>query len=208
MSAANYFLIGSVYTTKALHALNLLECARSYGSEKNNRVLDSEVMDVVNKRTGTGRASWFVFAWFHLRVGQTKMTKLNVRSVKKADAPVKQFEEPATPVALPVSGRERVDTVANILEPVALELELDTNVDPLSAPLPIPPQPPPPAPEAPIPVAASPTPAPSAPPPKPVGPMPTTAATPPFPVATDELLSTNHGYDWYKYNNPDKIWEI
>ena len=79
MSAAKRFPIGSFCIVRAFHVLHLSECARCYGSEKNKKMLDGEVMDMINKHTETGRASWFVRTWFHLVEDQTKMVELNVR---------------------------------------------------------------------------------------------------------------------------------
>ena len=121
MSAEERYSIGSYVTSKVIQVVNLLEFARRYGSEKKSKLLDGEVVNTRNKPTETGRASWFVRAWFHLGEGQTKLAEINVRSVKKADAPIIRLEEPQTPVALPVGRRETIDTVAVVVEPLALE---------------------------------------------------------------------------------------
>ena len=90
MSTAERFPIGSYCTAKAIHVMHLSECARRYGSEKKTKMLNGEVINTRNKRTETGRASWFVRARCHLGEGQTKLAEINVRSVKKADAPTSE----------------------------------------------------------------------------------------------------------------------
>ena len=92
MSAAERFPIGSYCTTKAIHVMHLSECVRRYGSEKKTKMLNGEVVNTRNKRTETGRASWFVRARYYLEEGQTKLAEINVRSVKKAAAPVIRVE--------------------------------------------------------------------------------------------------------------------
>ena len=65
----------------------------------------------MNIPTATGRTSWFVWVWFHLGGGQTKLHELSVRSVKKAAAPVIREEEHDIPDTVPIDGRLRVDTI-------------------------------------------------------------------------------------------------
>ena len=205
MSTVERFPNGSYCTAKAIHVMHLSECARRYGSEKKTKLLNGEVISTRNKRTATGRASWFVRARFHLGEGQTKLTEINVRSVKKADAPTIRLEEPDTPVALPVGRRATVDAVAVVVAPLALGSELDANADPQAAS--------PPAPPAPPLALAAPPPSLPAPPleiaaisPVPAAPPPALIARPTAPTAPADIpLSTNHGYEWYKYDNPDHL---
>ena len=70
------------------------------------------VITNVNKPTATGRASWFVRAWFHLGGGQTDLHELSVSSVKKAAAPVIHEEEHEIPDAIPIDGHLRVDKIS------------------------------------------------------------------------------------------------
>ena len=66
-------------------------------------MLNSEVIANKNKPTESGRASWFVSAWFHLGGGQKNLAELNVCSVKKAAALTIHMDEPEIPVATPVN---------------------------------------------------------------------------------------------------------
>jgi hypothetical protein len=209
MSTAERFPIGSYCTAKAIHVLHLSECTRRYGSEKKTKVLSGEVIETRNNPTESGRASWCVRARYHLGEGQTKLAEINVRSVKKADRPAIRVEEPETPVALPVNRRAMVDAVAVVVAPLALESELDANADPPPA---LPPASPSAPPLPPLPLAAPPPSLPLPPLeiaamlPVPEAPPPALIATPIAPIAPADIpLSTNHGYEWYKYNNPDHL---
>ena len=112
------FVIGECVTTKAIHDLNLSECARRYDSDKKTKQLVGLVVSNVNIRTSTGRASWFVRVRFHLGGGHTKLHELSVQSVKKAPTPVIHEEEQDIPEEqeipgdVPIDGRLRVDTIA------------------------------------------------------------------------------------------------
>ena len=127
MSATERFLIGSYCTAKAMHVMNISEYAHRYGGEKKKKVLNGEVVNTRNKRTETGRASWYVRDRYHLGEGQTKLAKINMRSVKKAAAPTIQVEEPETPVALPAGRRKTIDTIAVVVVPLALESDFHVN---------------------------------------------------------------------------------
>ena len=111
------FLIGECVTAKAIHVLHLSECSHRYGSDKKTKLLVGLVVTNVNIPTSTGRASWFVWVWFHIGGGHTKLHKLSVRSVKKAPTPVIHEEEQEIPEereipdAVHIDGRLRVDTI-------------------------------------------------------------------------------------------------
>ena len=76
------------------------------------------VVKNVNIPTSTGRASWFVWVWFHLGGGHTNLHELSVRSVKKESIPLIHEEEQEvpeeheTPDAVPIYKRLRVYTIA------------------------------------------------------------------------------------------------
>ena len=97
MSGTSRYKIVSYVTSKALNSIHLSECACRYGSEKNTKTLDGEVLDNLNKKIETGRSSLFVHACFRLGCGQTKLSKLNVRSMKKENKPIICKEEPVDP---------------------------------------------------------------------------------------------------------------
>ena len=78
----------SYVSSKSLNAAHLSECARCYGSEKNTKTLDGEVLPNLNKPTQTGIASWFLRAWLCLGCGQTKLSELNVCSGKQLNDPI------------------------------------------------------------------------------------------------------------------------
>ena len=88
MSDVGQFTIGEFVTAKAIHALQLSECARRYGSDKKKKRLDGLVITNVNKTTATGRTSWFLRVRFHIGGGQKNLQELSVRSVKKAATPI------------------------------------------------------------------------------------------------------------------------
>ena len=73
MSDIGQFVIGESVTAKAIHVLHLSEGACRYGSDKKTKRLVGLVVTNVNIPTSTGRASWFVWVWFHLGGGHTKL---------------------------------------------------------------------------------------------------------------------------------------
>ena len=67
---------------KALHVTSEAECSRRFGSNFKAKLLNGQVISVENKPTKTGRISWHVRAKYDLGGGTSKVTTLNVRSVK------------------------------------------------------------------------------------------------------------------------------
>ena len=59
--------------------------------------MDGEVLANFNKPTKIGKAIWFVRAQLHLGCGKTKLSELNVHSVKKLNDPIIREEEPSDP---------------------------------------------------------------------------------------------------------------
>ena len=59
-----------------------------------------EFLDNLNKPTRTGRAIWFVSAWFRLG-GQTKLSELNIKSMKKMNVPIICEEESSDTLTSP-----------------------------------------------------------------------------------------------------------
>ena len=69
-------------------------------------MLDDEAIYHLNKPTKTGKASQFLHAWLSLGCGKTKLSELNVHSVRKSNDPIIQEEEPydtPTPPEIPES---------------------------------------------------------------------------------------------------------
>ena len=109
MSSAGCYKTGIYVTSKALNVVHLSECYRHYGSEKNTKRLDGEVLANLNKPTKTGRDSRFVHVQLHLGCDKKKLSELNVRSVKKEndliiceEAPSDTPPQPEIPEANPI----------------------------------------------------------------------------------------------------------
>ena len=180
-------------------------------------MVSSEVISSLNKTTDTERRSWYVRSQYDLRGGTMKIAKLNVRSIKAA-AVVPQsvtvtFPSPATIPDMPLAAkvlaiiapqrsivRPDIFSVAlsmddpEIPQPIPAEDSVTTTV---SVVVPIPPRPLPDNPVIPL-----------------ITPENETIDAvqpvdlPPHPTvneAGEPVLSINHGYKCYKYDNPNHL---
>ena len=76
--------VGSKVMAKACHVTNLAECARRYGSNKQEKLIVGIVKEVVIKRNNTtGRTTTLIDAEYDFGGGVKKRKTLNLRSVKK-----------------------------------------------------------------------------------------------------------------------------
>ena len=66
-------------------------------------MINNEVIANKNEPNESGRATWFVIAWFHLGGGQKKLAELNACLVKKAAVLTIHTEEHEISVATPVN---------------------------------------------------------------------------------------------------------
>ena len=82
------FNIGDAIEAKAIHITSEAECARRYGSNSKTKLLNGKVTAIINHPSASGRRSWHVTGRYDLGGGVLKSATLHVRSVQAISSAV------------------------------------------------------------------------------------------------------------------------
>mmetsp|Transcript_35121 Transcript_35121/g.52205 ORF Transcript_35121/g.52205 Transcript_35121/m.52205 type:complete len:89 (+) Transcript_35121:38-304(+) len=80
-------VVGSRVMAKAMHVTSEAECARRYGLRKKNKWLGGIVLDVITQPTASAQANTYISARYYLDPLASRVTRLNIRSVKPYPEP-------------------------------------------------------------------------------------------------------------------------